>query len=135
MRGQDRTTDQRATRQQELLQTFLSQCAGNQQTAGWRLPALGKADQLLGISGDQSACSRAKALDVPGSDQGSNWTCCSWYSCALARMPSVKTTSASVPCSAAICRISSVIFIEQNFGPHIEQNLDNLAPSPGSVSS
>ena len=37
--------------------------------------------------------------------------------------------------SAAYSRTSWVIFIEQNFGPHIEQKWATLAPSAGSVSS
>ena len=36
---------------------------------------------------------------------------------------------------AAAARISSVIFIEQKCGPHIEQKCAVLAPSAGSVSS
>jgi hypothetical protein len=36
-------------------------------------------------------------------------------------------------CLAAKSRTSWVIFIEQNFGPHIEQNWAVLAPSAGSV--
>src|SRR5207244_11369195 len=42
--------------------------------------------------------------------------------------------TAEVSCSA-ILRMSWVIFIEQNFGPHIEQNFADLNTSCGSVSS
>src|SRR5262249_21741594 len=38
-------------------------------------------------------------------------------------------------CASAIFRISCVIRIEQNFGPHIEQNLADLKTSCGKVSS
>src|ERR1700756_1434730 len=37
--------------------------------------------------------------------------------------------------AAIAARTSSVIFIEQNFGPHIEQKWATLAPSAGRVSS
>src|SRR5258708_6240765 len=40
-----------------------------------------------------------------------------------------------MPCSAAYLRTSSVIFIEQKCGPHMEQKWAVLAPSCGRVSS
>src|SRR2546421_11103776 len=40
-----------------------------------------------------------------------------------------------MPCSAAYLRTSSVIFIEQKCGPHMEQKCAVFAPSCGSVSS
>src|SRR5262249_9749332 len=43
-------------------------------------------------------------------------------------------TTGSEP-SSAILRMSWVMRIEQNFGPHIEQNLADLNPSCGNVSS
>ena len=43
--------------------------------------------------------------------------------------------SSAIPCAAAYARTSSVIFIEQKCGPHIEQKCASLAPSCGSVSS
>ncbi len=41
----------------------------------------------------------------------------------------------SVDFAARCSRTSSEIFIEQNFGPHIEQKWATFAPSAGSVSS
>ncbi len=49
-------------------------------------------------------------------------------------MPSAaRNVSAPAFCFAAKSRTSCVIFIEQNFGPHIEQKCAVLAPSAGRV--
>jgi hypothetical protein len=50
-------------------------------------------------------------------------------------MPSSSASSAATPCSAAYARTCSVMAIEQNLGPHIEQKWAVLAGSAGSVAS
>lgn len=50
-------------------------------------------------------------------------------------MPTARASSTPYPCSLAYSRTSSVIFMEQNLGPHMEQKCAVLPPSAGSVSS
>ena len=45
--------------------------------------------------------------------------------------PSSTLRSSAIPCSSAYFRTSSVIFIEQKCGPHIEQKCAIFAPSGG----
>lgn len=47
--------------------------------------------------------------------------------------PTAKKVSALALCFAAKSLTLWVIFIEQNFGPHIEQKCAVLAPSAGNV--
>ena len=46
-------------------------------------------------------------------------------------IPFFSASSSAMPCSAAYLRTSSVIFIEQKCGPHMEQKCAVLAPSCG----
>mmetsp|Transcript_5175 Transcript_5175/g.8047 ORF Transcript_5175/g.8047 Transcript_5175/m.8047 type:complete len:200 (-) Transcript_5175:1555-2154(-) len=60
------------------------------------------------------------------------------YSSLMPSMPLARISSAvrsPYPFSAAYCRTSSVIFIEQNLGPHMEQKCALLPASVGMVSS
>ena len=50
-------------------------------------------------------------------------------------IPFFSASSSAMPCSAAYLRTSSVIFIEQKCGPHMEQKCAVFAPSCGRVSS
>ena len=49
--------------------------------------------------------------------------------------PSLNSLAFSCIPACAASRMSAEIFIEQNFGPHMEQKCATLAPSAGSVSS
>ena len=50
-------------------------------------------------------------------------------------MPAAMASASATPFFAAYSRTSCVIFIEQNFGPHIEQKCATLLESFGKVSS
>src|SRR5688500_9706706 len=54
---------------------------------------------------------------------------------AFSSRPVSRAVSSVIPCSRAYSRTSSVIFIEQKFGPHIEQKCAVFMLSLGNVSS